>query len=205
MTTPTTEAAPNHYVDNAEFYKAIVAYRNSCALAELEGKKKPKIPDYIGDCILKIARKLSYSRNFINYPYREEMVSDGVENCILYFHNFNTEKYNNPFSYFTQISYYAFLRRIHREKRQMYIRHKSMLNQIDEGLADHNDYDSRDDFDVSVDERMTENDYMNDFVRTFEAKLNSKKKKARSAKKSSDLGDFFADPDPSLDIDSEVE
>lgn len=203
MTTPTPNAA-NHYVNNAEFYQAIVEYRNRVALAEVEGKPKPKIPDYIGDCLLKIANKLSYSRNFINYRYRDEMVSDGVENCIMYFHNFNPDKYNNPFSYFTQIVYYAFLRRIHREKRQMYIRHKAMMNQIDEGLAEHNDYNTSDEFDVSIDEKMTDNYQMNEFVRNFEEKLNAKKK-ASKAKSSKGIEEFFADPDPSVDIDPEVE
>lgn len=197
---------PNHYVDNAKFYQACLAYRNDCIAAAAEGKPKPKIPDYIGDCLLKIANKLSYSRNFINYPYREEMIGDGIENCILYFHNFDPIKYKNPFSYFTQIIYYAFLRRIHREKKQLYIRHKAMMNQIDEGLADSNDFDDADDFGLSIDSKMTDNDFMNDFVNNFEEKARTRRE-ARRAKKG--VEKFFegeepeSDDDESLSIDPE--
>jgi hypothetical protein len=213
MTTPTTPPAANHYVDNAELYRACLAYRNACVLAEQEGKPKPRIPDYIGSCLLKIATKLSYSRNFINYPYREEMIGDGIENCILYFHNFNPDKYKNPFSYFTQIIYYAFLRRIHREKKQMYVRHKVMMNQIDEGLADGLEGEAGDeDFGLSIDKKMTDNDYMNGFVNAFEEKARERRDARRSKK---GVEKFFEgeqeepaeiDPeDASISIDPEVE
>ena len=77
---------------------------------------KPPVTNYIGECFLKIANGLSYRPNFINYTYRSEMVSDGIENCLQYIHNFDPEKSKNPFAYFTQIIYYAFLRRIQKEK-----------------------------------------------------------------------------------------
>ena len=81
----------------------------------------PRISDYIGECFLKIIQNgLSYRPNFINYTYRQEMISDGIENCLQYIHNFNPEKSNNPFiTYFTQIIYYSFIRRIQKEKKQI--------------------------------------------------------------------------------------
>ena len=84
-----------------------------------DGKKPPPVTNYIGECFLKIVNHLSYRPNFINYTYREEMISDGIENCLQYVHNFNPEKSDNPFAYFTQIIYYAFLRRIQKEKKQL--------------------------------------------------------------------------------------
>ena len=116
-----------HYVDNEKFLVVMTAYRN----AYLDGKElgeiqKPIIPDYAGECFLKIAERLSHRPNFINYAFREEMVSDGIENCVMYASNFNPEKSSNPFAYFTQITYYAFLRRIEKEKKQLYIKYKTM-------------------------------------------------------------------------------
>jgi len=113
-----------HYVNNADFLNALLEYRKLKAKAEAEGKEKPIVSNYIGECILKIATHLSYKPNFINYSYRDDMILDGVENCIQYIDNFNPNKSNNPFAYFTQIIYYAFLRRIAKEKKQSYIKGK---------------------------------------------------------------------------------
>ena len=113
-----------HYVDNQKFLKAIVDYRDKVELSKIRETKKPRIDEYIGDCFLKIATHLSYRPNFINYMYKEDMISDGVENCVQYIDNFDPAKSRNPFAYFTQIVYYAFLRRIAKEKRQQSIREK---------------------------------------------------------------------------------
>lgn len=107
-----------HYVDNAKFLEEMTKYRASVLLAKEQDKVKPRVPNYIGECFLKIANHLAYKSNFINYSYREEMISDGIENCITYIDNFDPEKSKNPFAYFTQITYYAFLRRIAKEKKQ---------------------------------------------------------------------------------------
>ena len=117
-----------HYVDNKEFLAAMIERRELIAKNEAEGKPKPQVSNYIGECILKIATHLSYKPNFINYSYREEMISDGIENCLQYLDNFNPDKSKNPFAYFTQIIYYAFLRRIAKEKKQTYIRGKLILD-----------------------------------------------------------------------------
>ena len=88
------------------------------------GEDRPRITNYLGECFLKIATHLSYKPNFVNYMFREDMICDGIENCVQYIKNFDPEKSSNPFAYFTQIIHYAFLRRIQKEKRQMDIRAK---------------------------------------------------------------------------------
>ena len=116
-----------HYVDNEKFLEVMSEYRNAYLESRENGEEqKPMIPDYVGECFLKIAERLSHRPNFINYAFREEMVSDGIENCVMYASNFNPEKSTNPFAYFTQIIYYAFLRRIEKEKKQLYIKYKTM-------------------------------------------------------------------------------
>jgi len=113
-----------HYVNNKEFLAAMVEFKQMVADAEAAGEPKPRVPNYIGECFLKIANHLSYRPNFINYTYKEEMISDGIENCLQYVKNFNPEKSRNPFAYFTQIIYYAFLRRIQKEKKQTHVKNK---------------------------------------------------------------------------------
>ena len=114
-----------HYVNNKEFFEtALIKYREDVEIAKIQGKVKPVIPRYIGECFLKIANHLSFKPNFVNYMFKEDMISDGIENCVQYIHNFNPEKSQNPFAYFTQIIHYAFLRRIQREKRQLEIKNK---------------------------------------------------------------------------------
>ena len=113
-----------HYVNNKEFLAALIRHRENIEIAEIQGKEKPRIPRYIGECFLKIATHLSFKPNFVNYMFKEDMISDGIENCVQYIHNFNPEKSQNPFAYFTQIIHYAFLRRIQKEKKQLEIKNK---------------------------------------------------------------------------------
>ena len=124
-----------HYVNNADFLAALVEYKRACDEAEKTGKTDPQIPNYIGECFLKIAEHLSRKPNFISYSFRDEMISDGIENCLMYFRNFNPDKSKNPFAYFTQIIYYAFLRRIMKEKKQLYVKYKAteQFGILDEG------------------------------------------------------------------------
>ena len=113
-----------HYVNNKEFLAALIRYKEDREIAEIKGLPRPIIPRYIGDCFLKIANHLSFKPNFVNYMFKEDMISDGIENCVQYIHNFNPENSQNHFAYFTQIIHYAFLRRIQREKRQLEIKNK---------------------------------------------------------------------------------
>ena len=108
-----------HYVDNKEFLIAITAYRERVQAAKAAGEQKPRVTEYLGECMVKIGNHLAYKSNFVNYTFRDEMILDGIENCITYIDNFDPEKSKNPFAYFTQITYYAFIRRIQKEKKQM--------------------------------------------------------------------------------------
>jgi len=115
---------PEHYVNNKEFLIAMTEYKRLVNLSKESGEAKPPVTNYIGTCFLKIANHLSYRPNFINYTFRDDMISDGIENCLQYLDNFNPEKSNNPFAYFTQIIYYAFVRRIQKEKKQTTIKQR---------------------------------------------------------------------------------
>ena len=121
----TTTKKQKHYINNPDFLQALMAYKAEQKRCKAEKLPEPPIPNYIGECFMKIAEGLSHKPNFINYTYRDEMMSDGIENCLMYFDNFNPEKSNNPFAYFTQIIYYAFLRRIQKEKKQLYVKYKA--------------------------------------------------------------------------------
>ena len=131
-----------HYVNNKELLEALIVYREKGAIAKEKGLPKPRITNYLGSCFLKIATHLSYKPNFVNYMFRDDMISDGIENCVQYIHNFDPEKSRNPFAYFTQIIHYAFLRRIQKEKKQLDIKNKIIektgfdeVMHVDEGGA----------------------------------------------------------------------
>ena len=127
-----------HYVNNKEFLEALIVFKTKCLAAKEAGEQRPQISNYIGECFLKIATHLSYKPNFVNYMFREDMICDGIENCVQYIENFNPEKSKNPFAYFTQIIYYAFLRRIQKEKRQLEIKNK-ILDKSGYEVAFHTD------------------------------------------------------------------
>ena len=146
----TTKKKSEHYVNNKEFLAAMVEYKKTVDKAQKAGKKNPRVPDYVGECFLKIANHLSYRPNFINYTFRDDMISDGIENCLQYLKNFNPAKSNNPFAYFTQIIYYAFIRRIQKEKKQTSIKYRM----IEQGNID----------EFSVLPGDTQNDYKNQFL-----------------------------------------
>ena len=117
---------PIHYVDNEKFLKEMIIYKAGFDEAKAKDELPPMISEYVGECFMKIAQRLSFRPNFINYAFKDDMISDGIENCIQYIKNFNPEKSSNPFAYFTQIIYYAFIRRIQKEKKQLYIKYKTM-------------------------------------------------------------------------------
>jgi hypothetical protein len=123
-TTMTKRKRSVHYVNNKEFLEALIDYRQRIVIAEQRGDPKPQISNYVGECFLKIATHLSFKPNFVNYIFKDDMISDGIENCVQYIHNFDPKKSSNPFAYFTQIIHYAFLRRIQKEKRQLEIKNK---------------------------------------------------------------------------------
>jgi len=118
-----------HYVNNKEFSQAVMDYAVECRDLKEQNKPVPKVTDYIARCFIKISEGLSHRPNFVRYTYREEMVMDAVENCLRAIGNYNIETATrtgkpNAFSYFTQICYYAFIRRIMKEKKQQDIKFK---------------------------------------------------------------------------------
>jgi len=182
-----------HYVDNEKFLEVMGDYRERFLQAKDNDTERPIIPDYAGECFLKIAERLSHRPNFINYAFREEMVSDGIENCVMYASNFNPEKSTNPFAYFTQIIYFAFLRRIEKEKKQLYIKYKTM--QEYSSLEDHVDMGEMGQSEtrtvssgaspLTADKRVS----IQEFIFAFEEKKR-KKKKVKIDKKDDNIVSF---------------
>ena len=162
----------NHYVDNKKFLQALIDYREQIKEAEAVGDDRPRVPEYVGECFLLIAQRLSYRPNFMNYTFKDDMISDGIENCLAYIDNFNPEKSNNPFAYFTQIIYYAYLRRIQKEKRQTYIKYKATEKaNIFGELADHAD---------DIEEiHYISNGHMEEFIGEYEETKRKKNEKRK--------------------------
>jgi len=182
----TTPKKQKHYINNADFLKALVDYKEACKLSTKNGTKLPAIPNYIGESFMKIAEGLSHKPNFINYTYREEMISDGIENCLQYFDNFDPSKSSNPFAYFTQIIYFAFLRRISKEKKQLYVKYKAteQMGILDEfELMEYEDGTSK---------QFELYDNIAEFIGTYEEAKQAKKDIAM-AKKSKGLEKFLGE------------
>lgn len=171
-----------HYVDNKKFLEALKEHRALCEKAKEEGTEPPQISNYIGKTLMDIATHLSYKSNFINYSYRDEMILDGIENCLRYVHNFNPDRSSNPFAYFTQVIFYAFLRRIAREKKQTVIKGKLIRDIPFEGFE--------------LQEHDEDGQYMNSYIdfmqnnSNFDDFIERKKEKKKKAKKDS-LEDFM--------------
>jgi len=138
LETPLAEDAENlstnkiqkssHYVDNKKFLQALIEYRQSIDDAAARGEEPPIVSKYIGECFIKIATHLSYKSNFINYTFKDDMISDGIENCLTAVAKFDPAKSSNPFAYYTQVIYFAFIRRIQKEKKQQATKYKLMEN-----------------------------------------------------------------------------
>jgi DNA-directed RNA polymerase specialized sigma24 family protein len=170
-----------HYVNNKEFLAHMILFKESTQKARDSGEEDPQIPDEIGRIFVNIATHLSYKSNFINYGFREDMVADGIENCIQYIQNFDPDKSRNPFAYFTQIIYYAFLRRIQKEKRQLYVKYKSLENsQIMDDLMV-NQSGERQSISTTGFGKMYDN--MREFVGTYEEAIENKKKTKKKSEK----------------------
>ena len=131
------------YVNNGDFLNALEEYKQNKKHTTENNLPPPRIPNYIGECFQKIAEGLSHKPNFINYTFRDEMIADGVENCLMYFENFDADKSKNPFAYFTQITFFAFVRRIQREKKQMATKFR-YIDQLDINELVTQDHDSGD-------------------------------------------------------------
>jgi len=160
-----------HYVNNKDFYEAMVKYKADVDQAVLDGKPKPRVPRYVGECLMMICNKLSTKPNFMSYSYRDEMVADGIENCLASVDNFDPSRTQNPFAYFTQIAWNAFIRRITKEKKQAYIKHKNFENSgIMDELWEGGEGNSP---------MVKHNPYSDDIIRNFEEKLTKNTKRVK--------------------------
>ena len=170
---------PVHYVDNAKLYTALIHYKTLCEKAEKKNKQKPQVPDYIAKCFMDIAVNLATKSQFRNYIFVEDMIYDGIENCIKYISSFNPDMSNKPFAYFTKAIYYAFLRRIEKEKKYLYTKYKVIDNsEIFHQLhvnPSHGGIDIAHDIGYSESARSN----MNQFVSDYETKQEDKKEKKR--------------------------
>ncbi len=188
-----------HYVNNAQFSQSVVDYCTLVKEAKESGGKQPIIPDYIATCFLKICEGLSHKANFVRYTYREEMVMDAVENCLKAIQNYNIEAATrtgkpNAFAYFTQISWFAFLRRIEKEKKQQDIKMKYMEQSGIENFLDQElgDAQSNQVAAAFVDQLRFRIDEIKDRDREWK-EIVKKERKRRTVKVDSDLGDFIED------------
>jgi hypothetical protein len=168
----------NHYIDNEEFLTRMITFRDGVIDAKEKNEPRPRIPDYLGECFIKIATHLSYKPNFINYTFRDDMISDGVENCLQYIDNFDPAKSKNPFAYFTQIIYYAFLRRIQKEKKQLYVKYRAIERSgLMDQLVQHDALGER----TGGIQQPTLYENMQEFITSFEEGI--KKQRQKAAKK----------------------
>ena len=194
-----TKRASIHYVNNKEFSQAVVDYVRTLNEAQDKEEKLPIVPNYIASCFLKIAEGLSHKSNFIRYTYREEMVMDAVENCLRAIENYNVEaatRTGNPnaFAYFTQISWYAFLRRIAKEKKQQDVKLKYLSQS---GLEEYIATNQEDKQSIQVVRAFV--DQLKDRIDRVKEKdtevkafaQEEKKRKKRVTNVDSDLGDFI--------------
>ena len=187
-----------HYVNNAEFSQAVVDYVTTCNKAKAENTTVPIVPDYIAQCFLRIAEGLSHKSNFIRYTYREEMVMDAVENCLKAIHNYNLEAATrtgkpNAFAYFTQITWYAFLRRISREKKQQdiklrYLSRSGIENFVDNDLGDEMSQQVVEAFVDGLRDRIDKVKIQDEQVKEF---AKAEKKRRRVTNVDSDLSEFM--------------
>jgi len=173
--------AKNEYVNNKDFLAALVEYKRTVTEAEQNNDPRPRVPNYIGECVMKIATHLARRPNFMNYTFKDEMVADGIENCLQCIDNFDPEKSKNPFAYFTQIIWYAFLRRIQKEKKLLYTKYK-MTEQVNlmNMTSDTQEHDIGVDFGDNIKMSEWSTEYMNKFIEEFES---SKRKNVKKREK----------------------
>jgi len=166
----TTEKKPrkkNNYINNKTLYGSMIHYKNEVKEAKQKDLHPPIVPKYIGESILLICNNLAKKPNFSGYTYKTDMISDAIMDCVAAVDNFDPEKTNNPFAYFTQIAWNAFIRRIHKEKKQTYIKHKNFENSfmMNELWSD------------SENIHLKANEYSSEIVRSFEEKNSLTKNK----------------------------
>jgi len=184
-----TKAVPSHYVDNKKFLAALIDYKKSIDVAKVEGMGTPQVPKYIGECFIKIATHLSYKSNFINYTFKDDMISDGIENCLTAATKFDPEKSSNPFAYYTQIIYFAFIRRIQKEKKHQATKYKIIENlDMDAIMQGSDDTEAGRQL---IDYLKKQLDNIDPERRETPAQTKTRKRKAAAAELDNTIVDFF--------------
>ncbi len=171
----------HQYIDNQKFLESLTEYKRLVAEYKAADRPLPRIPEFLGKCFYDICENMSRRSEFINYSYRDEMISDAHENCVQYWYTFDGSKSNNPFGYFSRLIWRAFVRRIHKEKKQQYVRYKMAFNS---GILDNtNNLTDSDGNAITEVDSLADN--MHDFVQQYEQKIQDKKdlKKVKAAKK----------------------
>lgn len=168
MTCFMNKEVKKNYVNNQDFLNALIEHKKKCKEAEDSGDPLPKVPGYIGDCIFQIANRLATKPNFSGYTYKEDMIMDGIENCLLYINKFDHERSSNPFAYFTQVIWNAFLRRIAKEKKHLYVKYKASHDAIVTGGT----FEGGGEIHPHLN---TSSDYINSFIEEYEAKKRKNK------------------------------
>lgn len=170
-----------HYVNNKEFYNAMVEYSKNFNKAKRAKQKPPKPSEYIGECIYKIAHRLATKHNFANYPFKEEMIGDGIENGMQALSNntFNPRKSKNPFAYFTFVIHRAYLRRIQKEKKYLYTKYVMADNAM---LSEFYDRDNDNLSNPGKYCSDTSDSQMREFMTNFEEAKEKKKRKTKEKK-----------------------
>lgn len=184
-----------HYINNRALLEALIKYKDAVAEAKKNGTQPPRIPEYIGECFFKIATRLSTKYKFVNYTYRDEMISDAIENCVAVVNNFDPAKSSNPFAYFTQIIGNAFIRRIMKEKKQTYVKYKYMQRMMmDNGLASQQDMDEI----KEIDSTYANMDHVNTLITDYENYVKNTREKTKRAKKG--IEKFIEDEDEEVEV-----
>jgi len=162
-------ARVKNYINNKTLYTSMIEHRTKLNSALADNKPKPQVSNYIGQSILLICNNLAKKPNFSGYTYKQDMISDGIIDCIAAVDNFDPDRTNNPFAYFTQIAWNAFIRRIQKEKKQTYIKHKNFENSflMNELWND------------SENIHLKSNEYSSEVVRSYENKLTKTKKQSK--------------------------
>lgn len=183
--------AKNHYVDNKQLYESLVKWKKATRRAKRLKEEDPQLPDYVAESMLKMATRLSQKAGFVNYTFREDMIGDALESCLRYIHNFNPERSKNAFAYITQIIHNAFIRRIQKEQKQLYVKMKIVDASDFMGSYDRQDHDHRE-YNNTYVTYLQEN--MGDVISKFENWKETKKaKNAAKKKETASLEALFVD------------
>lgn len=161
----------NYYVDNKEIHQLFVAHKKKVEAALEAGEEMPRACDGIGQFFIDISKGVCSRANFVNYPFKEDMILDGIENCVMALNNYDPDKFDRPYAYFTKVVWWSNLRKIEREHKQLYVKFKSLQNAVLE-----NTLVEGEDENFQYDDVTLDNDKMTPIINKFEKKKSPKKK-----------------------------